>query len=39
MWIEYPFCFRQMSFWLFEFRNIGKLRDCLVENVLEIEKV
>ena len=33
MWIEYVFCFRQMSFRLFEFRNIGKLGGYLVDNV------
>ena len=39
MWIEYLFCFGQMSFWLFEFRNIGKFGDYLVDNVLKIEKI
>ena len=39
MWIEYLFRFGQMSFWLFEFRNIGKFGDYLVDNVLKIEKV
>ena len=33
MWIEYLFCFGQMSFRLFEFRNIGKFGDYLVDNV------
>ena len=33
MWIEYVFCFGQMRFRLFEFRNIGKLGDYLVDNV------
>ena len=39
MWIEYLFCFGQMSFWLFEFRNIGEFGDYLVDNVLKIEKM
>ena len=29
----YVFCFGQMSFRLFEFRNIGKFGDYLVDNV------
>ena len=33
MWIEYVFCFGQMSFRLFEFCNIGKFGDYLVDNV------
>ena len=38
MLIEYLFCFGQMSFWLFEFRNIGKFGDYLIDNVLKIAK-
>ena len=37
--IEYLFCFGQMSFWLFEFRNSGKFGDYLVDNILKIEKI
>ena len=33
MWIEYVFCFGQMSFRLFEFCDIGKVGDYLVDNV------
>ena len=33
MWIEYVFCFGQMSFRLFEFCDIGKFGDYLVDNV------
>ena len=37
--VDRVFCFGQMSFWLFEFRNIGKFGDYLVDNVLKIEKI
>ena len=37
--IEYLFCFGQMSFWLFEFRNSGKFGDYFVDNILKIEKI
>ena len=33
MWIEYVFCFGQMSFRLFEFCDIGKFGYYLVDNV------
>ena len=33
MWIEYVFCFGQMSFRLFEFCDIGKVGDYSVDNV------
>ena len=39
MWTEYLFCFGEMSFCLFKFRNIGKFVDNLVDNALKIEKV
>ena len=39
MWIEYLFCFGEMSCCLFKFRNIGKFGDNLVENALKIDKV
>ena len=39
MWIEYLFCFGEMSFCLCKFRNSGKFGDYLVDSVLKIEKV
>ena len=38
MWIEYLFCFGEMSFFLCKFRNSGKFGHYLVDSVLKIEK-
>ena len=38
-WIEYLFCFGEMSFCLCKFRNSGKFGHYLVDSVLKIEKV
>ena len=38
MWIEYLFCFAEMSFFLCKFRNSGKFGHYLVDSVLKIEK-
>ena len=39
MWIEYLFCFGEMSFSLCKCRYSGKFRPYLVDSVLKIEKV
>ena len=39
VWIEYLFCFGEMSFLLCKFHNSGKFGHYLVDSVLKIEKV
>ena len=39
MWIEYLFCFGEMSFFPCEFLNSGKFGHYLVDSVLKIKKV
>ena len=39
MWIEYLFCFGEMSFSLCKCRHSGKFGPYLVDSVLKIEKV
>ena len=39
MWIEYLFCFGEMSFSLCKCRYSGKFGPYLVDSVLKIEKV
>ena len=39
MWIEYLFCFEEMSFSLCKCRYSGKFGPYLVDSVLKIEKV